>query len=72
MTVTQQIGQDARIKPGQCHEPTTIAGHEFICIAPPHRDRPTGAWSLEGALARARTPLSRRHFFIRRYPGGGR
>ena len=63
--------EDPRIRPGQCHDTTTIAGAEFICIADPHPDREAGKWTLAEALERGRRPLSTRHFFIKRYVGPG-
>jgi hypothetical protein len=64
--------QDPRIRPGQCHETAVIAGAEFVCIALPHAAPGPGPWSLDRALANARTPLARRHFYIPRFPGGSR
>lgn len=67
-----QPPEDKRIRPGQCHELTMIGGSEFICIADPHPDQPLPkGWSLDRAILAAQSPLSRRHFFIRRYPPGG-
>lgn len=64
--------EDARIRPGQCHELTTLGGQEFICIADPHPDPSASKeWSLDRAILAAKVPLSRMHFFIRRYPPGG-
>jgi hypothetical protein len=65
--------EDPRIRPGQCHAATEIAGVEFICIAPPHPDPPPRRKrTLQQAIAAAQAPLSRRHYLIRRYPGGSR